>query len=121
LKTDVAVADDMTEVGPADRLKLLRSKQTELRSVLGSSDRANFCDHFDVRESILTACSSIVTSRKRKLRELFAVATDEDGIPNLDFSDPDAQPTTAAEAKFLFDADILQYVSSIEKHGFREY
>jgi chromatin modification-related protein VID21 len=42
------------------------------------------------------------------LRELFAVATEVDGIPNFDFTDPDAPPTTTAEAKFLFDSDILQ-------------
>jgi chromatin modification-related protein VID21 len=57
---------------------------------------------------VLTFCSAIVTSRKRKLRELFAVATEVDGVPNLDFSDPDAPATTQAEAKFLFDSDILQ-------------
>lgn len=55
---------------------------------------------------------SIVQSRKRKLRELFAVATDETAIPNHDFSDPDAPPTTPAEAKFLSECDILQYVCS---------
>ncbi|OIW33684.1 hypothetical protein CONLIGDRAFT_652181 [Coniochaeta ligniaria NRRL 30616] len=71
-----------TEVGAADRSKLLRSKRAE--------------------------CSAIVTSRKRKLRELFAVATEVDGIPNFDFSDPDAPPTTQSEAKFLWDSDILQ-------------
>ena len=49
-------------------------------------------------------------SRKRKLRELFAVATDEDGIPNYDPSDPDAPTATPAEQKFLNDFNILQYV-----------
>ena len=48
-------------------------------------------------------------SRKRKLRELFAVATDEDGIPNHDFSNLDAPATTTAEAKFLTECDILVY------------
>ncbi|KAK4217388.1 chromatin modification-related protein eaf-1 [Rhypophila decipiens] len=72
----------MTEVGPADRVKQLRSYRAE--------------------------SSSILTSRKRKLRELFAVAADQDGIPNFDFSDPDAQPKAEAEAKFLFECDILQ-------------
>ncbi|KAB5558132.1 hypothetical protein GE09DRAFT_1058198 [Coniochaeta sp. 2T2.1] len=71
-----------TEVGAIDSSKLLRSKRAE--------------------------CSAIVTSRKRKLRELFAVATEVDGIPNFDFADPDAPPTTQAEAKFLWDSDILQ-------------
>ena len=59
---------------------------------------------------MLTCGSSIVQSRKRKLRELFLVATGDDGIPTLDFSDPDALPTTTAEAGFLFECDILQYV-----------
>ncbi|KAM7192782.1 chromatin modification-related protein eaf-1 [Naviculisporaceae sp. PSN 640] len=72
----------MTEVGPADRVKQLRLKRAE--------------------------SSSIVTSRKRKLRELYAVATAEDGIPNFDFSDPDAPPPTEAEGKFLLECDISQ-------------
>jgi chromatin modification-related protein VID21 len=55
-------------------------------------------------------CSAIVKSRKRKLRELFAIATEVDGIPNFDFSDADALPTTEAESKFLADCDITQYV-----------
>ncbi|KAK0646101.1 hypothetical protein B0T16DRAFT_153476 [Cercophora newfieldiana] len=70
----------MTEVGPADRAKLLRSKRAEQ--------------------------SSILTSRKRKLRELFAIATDEDGIPSFDFSNIDGPPATAAEQKFLNDCDL---------------
>lgn len=49
-----------------------------------------------------------MVSRKRKLRELFAVATEVDGIPNYDFTDPDAPSTTRSEAKFLEDSDILQ-------------
>jgi hypothetical protein len=59
---------------------------------------------------VLIVCRSIASSRKRKLRELFAVATDQDGIPNFDFSDPDAPTTTPAEEKFLNDCDILRYV-----------
>jgi chromatin modification-related protein VID21 len=73
-----------------------------------SIDRAQFSDRFDARYLVLTIRSSIVQSRKRKLRELFAVATDEDAIPNHDFSNPDAPPTTPAEAKFLIECDILQ-------------
>jgi chromatin modification-related protein VID21 len=61
---------------------------------------------------VLTTCSSIASSRKRKLRELFAIAAaDRDGIPNFDLSDPDAPPTAPAEEKFLNEADILQYVT----------
>jgi len=71
-----------------------------------SIDRAHFPDHFDVQSPLLTRCSSILTSRKRKLRELFAVATDEDGFPSFDFSDPDAPPITPLEQKFLNECDI---------------
>ena len=59
---------------------------------------------------MLTTLRSITASRKRKLRELFAVATDEDGIPDHDFSDPDAPTTTPAEKTFLIESDILRYV-----------
>ncbi|KAK1599073.1 uncharacterized protein LY79DRAFT_505271 [Colletotrichum navitas] len=72
----------MTEVGPADRSRLLRSKRDEI--------------------------SSIVTSRKRKLRQLFAVATESDALPTNDFANPDAPPTSAAELQFLQTCDILQ-------------
>jgi len=78
---------------------------------MGAFDRAGFSDHFRVQQVVLTFCSSIVQTRKRKLRELYAVATGDDGIPNHDFSNPDAPPTTPAEEKFLFECDILQYVS----------
>ncbi|KAH6627606.1 hypothetical protein F5144DRAFT_278672 [Chaetomium tenue] len=71
----------MTELPLADRLKLLHSRQSGIRS--------------------------IAFSRKRKLRELFAVATD-DGIPNHDPNDPDAPTATPAEQKFLNEFDILQ-------------
>ncbi|EPE06161.1 myb and hsa domain protein [Ophiostoma piceae UAMH 11346] len=72
----------MTEVGLADRLELLRQKRAEY--------------------------SSIVRSRKRKLRELYAVATDGDGALNLNKFDVDAPPTKPGETKFLLDTDILQ-------------
>ncbi|KDN72291.1 hypothetical protein CSUB01_06218 [Colletotrichum sublineola] len=72
----------MTEVGPADRSRLLRSKRDEF--------------------------SSIVTSRKRKLRQLFAVATESDALPTNDFANPDAPPTSAAELQFLQTCDISQ-------------
>lgn len=75
-----------------------------------SIDRANFSDHFDMGIVVLTMRSAIVTSRKRKLRELFAVASVVDGVPNYNFKDPDAPPTTPAESQFLIDCDILQYV-----------
>lgn len=41
-KTDVAVADDMTELPLADRLKLLRSKQAEIKCELFHSIDLNF-------------------------------------------------------------------------------
>ncbi|KXJ97437.1 hypothetical protein Micbo1qcDRAFT_156326, partial [Microdochium bolleyi] len=72
----------MTEVVPVDRTKLLHQKRQE--------------------------CTSIVRSRKRKLRELFAVATTTDGVPKHSLADPDVQPPTAAELEFLQHCDILQ-------------
>ncbi|KAK1750644.1 chromatin modification-related protein eaf-1 [Echria macrotheca] len=69
----------MTEVAPADREKLLRSKQAD--------------------------ANSIQLSRKRKLRELFIVAADENAFPRFD---PVAPPTTAAEIKFLIECDLSQ-------------
>ncbi|CAK7266755.1 RNA polymerase II transcription elongation factor SpEAF [Sporothrix epigloea] len=72
----------MTEVGLADRLELLRLKRAEF--------------------------SSIVRSRKRKLRELYAVATDTEGALQSTNFDVDAPPSTTGETKFLLDTDILQ-------------
>lgn len=62
---------------------------------------------------MLIICSSIVKSRKRKLRELYHVATDGDGSPADDLTDLNAPPTTPAEAKFLLESDLLQYVCSV--------
>ncbi len=62
-----------------------------------------------MRHLVLMIGSSIVTSRKRKLRELFAVATDIDATPTADLRDADAPPTTPGESKFLLDSDILRY------------
>lgn len=100
----------MTEVGPADRSRLLRSKRDEFRSVTASLDRAQSCDPNDIIFGVLTFFSSIVTSRKRKLRQLFAVATESDALPTNDFANPDAPPATAAEIQFLQGCDISQYV-----------
>jgi hypothetical protein len=55
-------------------------------------------------------CSVIVTSRKRKLREFFAVCDNEGPLPQIDLTNPDAPPTTLAETRFLEVSDILQYV-----------
>lgn len=59
---------------------------------------------------VLTCYSSIVRTRKRKLRELFAVATTTDGVPKHSLADPDVQPSTPAELDFLRHCDIVQYV-----------
>ncbi|KAH8650885.1 hypothetical protein BGZ60DRAFT_421049 [Tricladium varicosporioides] len=72
----------MNEVGAADRSRLLRSKRTEL--------------------------SGIVTSRKRKLREFFAVCDNERPLPQLNLSNPDAPLTSVAEEHFLDVSDILK-------------
>ena len=63
---------------------------------------------------MLMISSAIVTSRKRKLRELYHVATEPNGLPNFDFTNPDAPPTTPGENQFLVDSDILQYVEALQ-------
>lgn len=55
--------------------------------------------------------SGIVASRKRKLREFFAVCDTEGPLPQITYLDVDAPPTSAAEAHFLDVCDILQYVA----------
>ncbi|EGX89296.1 large tegument protein [Cordyceps militaris CM01] len=72
----------MTEVGHADLSRLLQSKRNE--------------------------CHAIVTSRKRKLRELFAVATQTQPLPQQAHALPDAPIATTAEWQFLHKNDILQ-------------
>lgn len=59
---------------------------------------------------MLMALSSIVTSRKRKLRELFAVATQVESLPHPVLTNPDAPTSTQAEWGFLQANDIFQYV-----------
>jgi chromatin modification-related protein VID21 len=78
----------MSEVGQTDLSRLLVSKRNE--------------------------SNAIVASRKRKLRELFAVATHAEGLPHDGFSKPDAPPSTQAELDFLQGNDILQYVGAID-------
>ncbi|POS84355.1 hypothetical protein EPUL_003962, partial [Erysiphe pulchra] len=72
----------MSEVEATDRSRLLRLKKAEL--------------------------SGIVKSRKRKLREFFAVCDNSSTIPQLDISNPDTPPINPAEAHFLDVTDILQ-------------
>jgi hypothetical protein len=60
---------------------------------------------------VLIIGSGIITSRKRKLREFFAVCDNDGPIPQINLSNIDAPPTNAVEAKFLEVTDILQYVA----------
>jgi hypothetical protein len=55
-------------------------------------------------------CSGIVTSRKRKLREFFAVCDNEGPIPQIKYQHPDAPASSIAENRFLEVTDILKYV-----------
>lgn len=64
--------------------------------------------------------SSIVTSRKRKLRELFAVATQVESLPHEVLANPDAPTSTPAEWQFLQANDIFQYVRSINTTYFND-
>ena len=71
-------------------------------------ERAIFSDYNDSVFLWLTPPSAIVTSRKRKLRELFAVATNAEPLPRDGFIKPDATEPTPAESQFLQANDILQ-------------
>jgi hypothetical protein len=81
---------------------------------MGSNERADFSDHGHMFFGMLTCLSSIVTSRKRKLRELFAVATQSEGLPHPVLTNLDAPTTTSAEWQFLQANDIIQYVLQVE-------
>jgi chromatin modification-related protein VID21 len=78
----------MSEVGLTDLSKLLHTKR----------------DHNN----------AIVASRKRKLRELFAVATGAEGQSHDGFANPDAPPATQAEGNFLQANEIIKYVGAID-------
>lgn len=79
----------------------------------GPNEGAEFSDSNDVIFGMLMSLSSIVTSRKRKLRELFAVATQVENLPHTVLANPDAPTTTPAEWQFLQANDIFQYVCPI--------
>ena len=72
------------------------------------------CRRFDTNFGVLISCRSIERSRKRKLRELFEVATVDDIASNDKPTDIDASPSTPALAKFFYNTDILRYVSSVQ-------
>lgn len=98
----------MTEVGHAEITRLLQSKRNECRSVLFPADAPHFSLQYDILFDVLTLCSAILTSRKRKLRELFAVATQIEPLPQDALDKPSV---TAAEWQFLQANDIQQYVT----------
>lgn len=75
------------------------------------SYRAGSCDHFDVNFMVLTPLRSIRASRKRKLHEVYCVATQVDALPLVASVADDSQPATVEESKFHDDNVILQYVS----------
>lgn len=79
-----------------------------------SFEAANFSRQNGMFFVVLTPCSAIVASRKRKLRELFAVATHVEGLSHDGITKPDAPPTTQAENDFLLANDIFQYVGAID-------
>jgi chromatin modification-related protein VID21 len=66
-------------------------------------------------------CSGIVTSRKRKLREFFAVCDNEGPVPQIKYRHPDAPATSIAENRFLEVTDILKYVLYGFVSHFRAY
>lgn len=76
--------------------------------------RENPCDHFGAVLVLLTACSSIRASKKRKLREVYCVATQRDALPLLDPPANDAETPTSEEWRFLNDNAVLKYVFFIQ-------
>jgi hypothetical protein len=74
------------------------------------SYRANPCDHFGVIFACLNACSSIRASKKRKLREVYCVATQQDELPLLDPTASEVENPTSEEGRFLNDNAVLKYV-----------
>jgi hypothetical protein len=111
----------MSEVGAADRERLLRSKRTELRYINSALpiDRKRRKRRFDAYIfHRADCCSKIVTSRKRKLREFFAVCDNEGPLPQITLSNLDAPPTTPAEKHFLDVSDISLYEQTIHPSWF---
>lgn len=73
-------------------------------------DRARPSDSNDIIFGLLTRCSAIARSRKRKLCILYEVTVSPDALPRHSFSDLDAYEPTPAERRFLDGCDMLQYV-----------
>lgn len=55
------------------------------------------------------ARSSIVTARKRKLRELYYTATERDASPTNNSAESSAPLATPTEIQFLQETDISKY------------
>lgn len=79
------------------------------------SCRENPCDHFGPDFVVLTSCSSIRASKRRKLREVYCVATQRDALPLLDPPASDAEHPTSEEWRFLNDNAVLKYVFSVQE------
>jgi hypothetical protein len=87
-------------------------QESEMQASLISFCSAHSRDHFDANFVVLTACSSIRASKKRKLHELYCVAAQVGALPLVDTTGDGAHPTTEEEARFLGDNAVLQYVLS---------
>lgn len=61
---------------------------------------------------MLTSLRSIRASRKRKLHEVYCVATQVDALPLVASIADDSHPVNAEESKFYDDNVVLQYVFS---------
>lgn len=107
-------------IATVDRSRLLRSKKDELRSVnqlFPPAHRSRINVRINLRSNDTDICSEIVKSRKRKLRELYAVCQSEEPLPQVNLSDD--TPPGSAEARFLEVSDILKYVMPIDISRFR--
>lgn len=100
----------MIEVEPTGLSTLIQSKKEKCRQVTRLSYRADSCDHFDAHFVVLTPLRSIRLSRKRKLHEVYCVATQVDALPLVAFVADDSQPATPEESRFYHDNLVLQYV-----------
>lgn len=102
----------MTEVGPADRSRLLRSKQDEHRYLFPSHDRKKKSDHFYTEFVVLTIFSSILSTRKRKFSQFFAAAAAPDALPNHELTNPNAPNANPNDFQTYDHSNVLQYVTS---------
>lgn len=91
-----------------------------MEASLISSYREISRDYFKVSFVQLTLRRSIRASRKRKLHEVYCVATQVDALPLVDPIAESSQLTNAEESKFHNDNAVLQYAFYIYAAPFKD-